>query len=387
VRALGAAELFGVHAGGDALEALFDEQLRLSVELPNALVRPRIEHAALPGRRGSFWLSRGSWHLALLALGEALDSHQGATHALLRPWQRTEPAAGMHEVLDLVALALEAPDAPHELVGPALGLVSRLGALLGPLGPERTRHRLERAATVADEAALGVLAWSSVAALDGDRLGIQGVLHLIEQRRLAHATFAAEVWNAFENAGAPPAELGLLFSTELAPVLLPHVPAALLPTLLRSVAALSTHPPLSAAQWQALLSADVREVGVGLFRLVPEPALDAAIDAACRAGRRDGLAVLWARFPDPLCSALLEVLAHADPNRGLLLDTAPPAVTREVITGLDEVEDLLRGPADNLAAVRRFLHVQVGARGPWFRDAYTLLDEIEHHLEGVRAHG
>jgi len=388
VRALGAAELLGVHAGGDALETLFDEQLRLSVELPDALVRPRIEHAPKPGQRGTFWLSRGAWHLALLAVGEALDGHQGASHPLLRPWQATEPPAGMSAVLDLIVAALEGPDAQRELVGPTVGLVTRLGALLGPLGARRTRHRLERAATLADEAAVGVLAWSSVAALEGDRLGILGLLALIEQRRLAHATLATEVWRAFESAGMPAAEVGILLTPELAPVLLPHAPAATLPTLLRGIAALETHPPLSTTQWQTLLAGDVSHVGMGLFRLVPEPALSAAVDAACRSGQREALGVLWSRFPDALTGALVEVLGNAEAaaRRGLLLDTAPPSVTGIVVESLAEVEDLLRGHAANLAALRRFLHAQIGARGPGFRDAYALLDEIEEHLEDVRSH-
>jgi hypothetical protein len=387
VRAVGAAELLGVHAGGEALEALWDEQLRLLVEIPERIPSPRIEHVAPRGRRGAFWLDRGAWYLALLALGEALDGHQGRRHPLLRPWQATEPPHGIGTLLDRVAYALDGGDAPPEVIGPAIGLVTRLGALLGPLGADGGRHRLERAATVADEATVGVLGWQSVSALEGDRLAVLGLLHLVEQRRLDHAALAAQVWQAFEAAGSPEGETGVLLAPEVARLVLPHAPASVLPSLARSLAALAEAPSLAPTQWAALLGSDTGALPLGLYRHVPEALVGAAVDAACRAERADALGLLWGRFPRPLTRRVVHALGDpaAARARQPLLESVPPNLAPEVLAELESVDALLRGPAASLEAVRRFLHACIAGRGPGFRDAYALFDEIERHLERVHA--
>jgi hypothetical protein len=386
VRAIGAAELTGVHAGADALEALWDEQLRLLVEMPDQIVSPRIEHAPARGRRGAFWLHRGAWYLALLAISEAFDTHQARRHPLLRPWQATKPPAGMSALLDRIAQALDA-DAPPEVIGPAILLVTRLGALLGPLGHEGARHRLERAATVADEATVGVLSWTSVAALEGDRLAILGLVHLVEHRRLEPGALAQQVWQAFAAAGSPEAETGVLLVPELARLVLPHAPNVALPSLARGMAALAEAPPLAPAQWAALLGSDAGALPLGLYRQVPEAFVGAAVDAACRALRGDALALLWSRFPRPLTRRVVHALTDpgAARTRLPLLESVPPEIAPEVLAELASVETLLRGPGANLEAVRRFLHACIAGRGPGFRDAYARFDEIERHLEHLRA--
>ncbi len=387
VRALGAAELSGVDADGEALEPLWNEQLRLTVALPDGTLHPRIEHAPAAGAEGAFWLTRGAWYLALLALGEALDGHQGRRDPLLRPWLSTEPPPGVSEMLDAVALSLERPDAPAEILGPAVGLVSRLGALLGPLGSGRSRHRLERAATVADEAAVGVLNWSSIAALAGDRLACVGLAHLVRERRLEAGLLGRQVFQAFEAAGMPGAEAGALFEPELAPLVLPSAPISALPALLAPLVRLAELPELSPSQWHALLAVDLRAVPAAFFGHVPETLLDAAIDAACRAEHRAGIAVLWTRSSAAMTEALLRMLLAADATgtRGLLLDTAPPSVTPGVLVRLPDAPTLLKGPSQSLDAVRRFLHARVTERGPGFRDAYALFADLEGHLEAVHA--
>jgi len=384
MRALGAAELLDVHLGGEALEGIWDEQLRLAVTLPDDAVVPRIEHAE---GRGGFWLSRGAWQLALLAVSEALDRHVGNGHPLLRPWQATEPPEGLGALLDSIAAALERPDAPREIIGPAIGLVSRLGALLGPLGFGRVRHRLERAATVADEAAVGVLGWPSVAALAGDRLATLGLAHLVSERRLDPALLGRQVWQAFEAAGMPGLEAEALVTPELAPLVLPHAPSSMLPALLPVLTKLREMPVLTPAQWQALFGGEVSLVPAELFGRVPVALVDLAVEAACRAGHRAGLVVLWARSRELLSHALVDWLLGPRPadTRRLLLDTAPPSVTPEVLERLPDASALLRGSLGSLEAVRRFLHARIAERAPGFRDAYALLDELEGRLAAVRS--
>ena len=103
---------------------------------------------------------------------------------------------------------------------------------------------------------------------------------------------------------------------------------------------------------------------------MPEALVGAAVDAACRAERKDALGLLWGRFARPLTRPVV----HA------LRDPAP-----EVLAELDSVDALLRGPAASLEAVRRFLYACIAGRGPGFRDAYARFDEIERHLEQVHA--
>ena len=387
VRALGAAELFGVHAGGDALEPLWNEQLRLAVALGDGLLAPRVEHT--PARLGGFWLTRGAWYLSLLAFGEALDAHQGRKHSLLRPWLATEPPPGIAALLDAVAEALERPDAPRETWGPTVALVARLGALLGPLGAHRERHRLERAATVADEAAVGVLGWTSVAELAGDRIGTAGLAELVRARRLAPNVLGEQVWQAFEAAGMPGEQADALLMPELAPLVLPSAPAAALQALLPALMKLAEPPVLSPSQWLALLGGDLARAPARLFRRIPDALVGAAVDPACRAGHREGLAILWTRSTADLTRVLVEELLAARPTaaRELLFETAPPGVTPEVLARLPPVSGLLRGPAASLTAVRRFLHGRVAERVPGFRDAYALLDELEARLAALRAQG
>jgi hypothetical protein len=388
VRALGAAELLGTHAGGDAFEALWNEQLRLVVTLPDGAVVPRIEHTDAAKRNGGFWLTRGAWYLALLALGEALDAHQGEAHALLRPWQATDPPAGIATLLDAVAAALERPDVPREFVGPSIGLISRLGALLGPLGHERQRHRLERAVTVADEAAVGVLAWPSVAALANDRIGCVGLAHLVGVRHLEPRVFAEQTWQAFESAGWPSSEAFALLSPEVAPLVMPFAPNTALVALAKEIVTLEVPPVLAPSQWLAVLGGELTGAPAGFFRRIPEGLVESAVDAACRSEHRDGLVALWSRAAPVLTRALVsELLAPPLTNgRRLLFETAPPAVIPDVLTRLPDASALLRGPIRTLETVRRFLHVQIAARAPGFRKAHALLDELETRLAAVHSY-
>ena len=57
-------------------------------------------------------------------------------------------------------------------------------------------HRLERAAVAVDEAALGVLSWTSVAAMVHDAVAAAGVRELLSARRLERSDFAAAVVQA-----------------------------------------------------------------------------------------------------------------------------------------------------------------------------------------------
>jgi hypothetical protein len=150
---------------------------------------------------------------------------------------------------------------------------------------------------------------------------------------------------------------------------------------------LAEPPVLSPAQWLALFAGELGAAPARFFRLIPDALVGAAVDPACRAGHREGLAILWARSAADLTRVLVEELlaARSTQARELLFETAPPGVTEEVLARLPPSSALLRGPGASLTAVRRFLHGRVAARSPGFRGAYALLDELEGRLATLRA--
>jgi len=381
VRALGIARLM-TRGAGDTSEALWDEQLRLAVDLGDG-PRPRWERHPPEGGLGAFLLSNGAWHLALLALGELLPAGVGRQHPLLRPWQERAVPARFHVVLDSVLAALERRDAPEGIHGPAVALVGRLRGVLGPLGEGGTPHRLERAAIVADEVALGVLSFASFAALGGDRVGIRGLSELVKERGLATRELAEVVFRAFEEGTVSAEEARVLVEPGLAELLMPHAPVGVLlklgPELVATV-------KLGEEQWPPLLRAGLA-VTEAIAREVPRTALELAVDGAVG----NGLAVLWDRFPSLLGEMTRVALAGTDARSSArlraLLAGAPAKATGELAVSVDNVDALLRAPGATLMALREHLHAQLvghlGAPTKQFHETYALFDELERRCAKV----
>ncbi|HEX6277545.1 MAG TPA: hypothetical protein VFZ53_31090, partial [Polyangiaceae bacterium] len=379
-RSVGLAALFGTEPPADGTEALWNEGLRLAFEPPGALPSPRIDHAALDAPEPSAWLlGRGAFFLGALALSEGLEASEGRAHALLRPWQATRAPDGLSAVLDVVSRDLEHPGAPAELVAHATALVSRLRAVLGPLGPNDTPHHLERASVVADETALGVLTWASLAPLATDRIARIGTRELVVTRKLEHA-FAEGVAAAYRDAGFPPEGAGVLLSPELAALLVSNAPDDVLTALLARLAETGA-AELVGSRLPALLEHAPHDLPVALFRELPEPALGAAVAFAARAHRDDVLLELWRRFPDALARTLHARLVRTDDASrsavGALLRTAPREARPALVRSLDDIEALLKSPAETLASARSLLHLHIAERGPGWRDVYSLFGELE----------
>jgi hypothetical protein len=374
-------------------EALWNEQLRLMVEL-DGVPLPRWDRKPSGAAGFGGWLlTRGAWYLALLSLGESLGEGEGRTHPALRPWQAATAPPGLAAVLDSVASALEAPEAPRELVGAAVALVARLRAVLGPLGAGGSPHRLERAAVVADEAALGVLSFASLAALRGDGIGTLGLKYLLEARRIAPQTVAAAAFAAFAQAGNPIEDVDIFAEPELAELLVPHAPPSVLSSLLPALerrlgAAALARLPIADAQWSQVFAAG-GDVPVALFSFVPDGLVAAAVRAACASRNDDALAVLWRRFPTLLGGFVRSALTPAGaPGVELerLLSTIPESAAVGLIATLDDVDALLRARGASLMVLRRHLHRELTRLDPKaeaFRDTYALFDELERRCAKV----
>lgn len=394
VRALGIALLAGPAPGGGVTEppeALWNEQLRLLVE-HDGVPRPRWDREPSSGGFGEWLLSRGAWHLAVLALGEGFGAGEGRAHAVLRPWQATTAPGHLASVLDSIAEALERPEVPRSVVGGAIALISRLRGVLGPLGAGGTVHRLERAAVVADEVALGVLSFASVVALRNDETSALGVRHLLEVRKLAPATLAAAAFAAFEQAGRPIDDVDLFVQPMLADLFVPHAPAEVLallaPALGRALAS-GAAPQLAETQWEALLARGA-SLPEELFELVPESAAVRAVAAACKSGNFSSISVLWRRFPQALSELVARALTPLGGEPGVELDvllrTTPAGASARLIATLNDVDALLRARGESLMALRRHLHRELARlemRGVAFRETYVLFDELEQRCAKV----
>jgi hypothetical protein len=394
VRALGLALLTG--APGvvtEPPESLWNEQVRLLVEL-DGVPRPRWDRTASGGGFGGWLLSRGAWHLAMLALSESFGVGEGRAHAVLRPWQAATVPAPFATMLDSIAEALEAPEVPRDVVGGAIELISRLRGVLGPLGPDGSAHRLERAAIVADEAALGVLSFASLLALRGDDVSAVGLRHLLEVRKIAPDALAAAAASAFEQAGRPTTGAGIFAEPLLVELLAPHAPPVLLEALVPSLASVAARGGgaalrLSDAQWSALFASRV-PVPLELFSLVPDTVVAAAARAASRQADDAAFGVLWRRFPGILTGFVENALAPAGLELGVdlerLLRTTPRSVSPSVLAQLGNVDELLRARAANLMALRRHLHrelIRLDPKDEAFRETYVLFDELERRCDKV----
>ena len=112
----------------------------------------------------------------------------------------------------------------------------------------------------------------------------------------------------------------------------------------------------------------------------------AAVSAAVRDPRPEALGELWRRFPVALSNRVRRAFDPSAPDPALpkLLEHAPAALTLALVTDLDDVDALLKAPAEALTALRRFLHARVAERAPGFRDTYALFDELERRCAPVR---
>jgi hypothetical protein len=391
-RAVGLGVLLGAEISPELAEALWDEQLRLLFERPGALPAPRIEHSVAssdgaPVELGAWALGRGAFYLAGLGLSELFDAAQGRAHPLLRPWQAQKAPDGLPALLDEARRALEHPAAPPELAARFAALVARLRSVVGPLGTGGTPHALERAAAVADETSLGVLAWPSIAALERDPVARAGTRYLVETRKL-EGTFVEAVFQAYRDAGSPRDEVGVLFSPELAPLLLAGAPGEALQTLLPALAARDDFAELAGERLGALVDGAPDDAPLDLCRQVPESPLDAALALASRAGRDDAMAELWLRFPAALTRHAASLVSRPDEasRRALavLFRSAPLEATEPLARALDDIEKLMKSPTETLTAVRELLHARIARRAPGWRAAYALFSELEERCRAAQ---
>ncbi len=380
-RGAGLAVLHGTELPEDHLEALWDEQVRLLVELPGELPAPRI--GPTPGT-----LEAGSWYLAALALSEQLADGSGRKQPLLRPWSATEPPHGLRALYDCIATAKAHLPEAYALIDRLRGAVGSVA--LDGQGP----HALERPGLVLDEVAHGVLGWEALVEVrDAEVLAV-----LAERRHMPWAEVARAVWNAWSEV----ARAGDDFPALLAPGaphagrFWAHLPPALLVPLLEPRGGASARVPWSAfgeAQWAALVEgwAALRADGDGAraaFGAIPEAQAMLAVDAGMLSGDgadRAALSALWLRFPKQLAARFKSQSSSGGLSTALpLVLGAPPEQTARAVELLGPSGPLLELGEADLDGVRRWLLDCVHARVANWHEAYALLAGIEQGLAPLR---
>ena len=390
-RGVGLALLGGGELPEEQLEALWDEQMRLVVELPGSLPEPRVG----PTPRA---FDAGSWYLAALAVSEQLPEGGGRKQALLRPWNATEPPRGLRELYDRVAAA--AGGSVAAAAGgsvAAFALVDRLRGAVGSValdggGP----HALERPGLVLDEVAHGVLGWEALVDVAAD--GVPALAELAERRHMPWAEVARAMWNAWHESAQPADDFPALLAPEAphAARLWAHLPGPLVVPLLEPRGGASVRLPWSALgeeQWAAVVEgwAALRADAAGAraaFSAIPEQHAMLAVDAGVlsdNAADRALLSALWERFAEQLALRVESRRSAGGVSAALpLLFGAPPSQTERAVELMGPPERLLELDEAELDGVRRWLLNRVHARTAAWRDAYALLGEVEHGLAPVR---
>lgn len=354
-RVSGLAELLDREQDPELLDAVWEEQSELWLRV-DGVPTSRVEHPEAPT---TTLLMRGAWYAAALALGESLDEDISA-------WRTTAVYQAIHEA------ALRA-DALGEEWG------TRVAPLLDRLRAETPVHLLELPGFVLDRIARGELEWSYVAEVPSTERG--RFVATLRARKLELDVVARALFEAWERGEAPPLTNTLLEPGENP--LFSAVPAELVGRVLEVAERDGT--TIDARDWNAerlaALAKVLTEVSLGTERAtailasVSEPrlrdVLGQCLDADIPSER---LGAFWRASPDVSAQALTERITAGDWTAALALSRAAPDghVNRVVAvwrgSGVSRYE---------LGELTSLLHQSIGRRVPGWRDAYTLLGEIE----------
>ena len=383
-RGVGLALLQESDLSGEALEGLWDEQVRLLVELPERLPQPRIgypEDHTRPDRQAA-------WLAGALCVSEQLEPGLGARHRLLRPWHESSPPDGLAEVLDRIHAGVVHSE-PSWALG-AFALADRLRSTIGS-AVEGTPHPLERPGVVVEELVHGVLEWDTVNGMGSPEIELLALKHLASARGYEWPQVASAIWRAWHAAGSPVSGAPLLgAASPLAAWFWPHVPP---PTMERALGILVDDAALIPCaewrndQWDSWISAipklGARAQGSAeLWKALPSDRLEAALGQATVLPV-DTWQVLWRRAGDAVVRLFDEWVATGQLDRALpVLESTPQSHTLALLPSLSRCIPSAR-PA-LLDPVRSWLRQRVASRTADWRAAYALLASIENDLGSLR---
>lgn len=393
LRVAGVSRLLGAELGQEVLDGLWSENVKLALELDDALPLPRValdlEPLSLPRGRGQALLATGTFYLAALSVSETLEDGHGGVLAALDPWHKSEPEPRLAAAYDAIRESL-ASAPPWQSA--TLLLVARARAAVGnALGPDEP-HALELPAQILDEVEHGVLTFATIQRGGSEAAWLTPALSLCDARGVSRNELARAVWTAWDQASRPDGAAFLAPDAAEHALFWANLPAALLEHLLFDVRRRNVpYAVFGDEQWQAFGRALERFPDlVGEQAAWAEMPLEhvAALLALPLEWSRahDSIRILWRRFPDLLANAVRRQLgagAYADPDvLGALLAAAPSSAASELLEELGEGTSGLAPPA--LSAMRGLLRRLISERGPSWREAYRSLARLERELSRVR---
>ncbi|HEY6557453.1 MAG TPA: hypothetical protein VI072_09270 [Polyangiaceae bacterium] len=379
--------LEGAELPSDQLESLWDEQIRLCVELPGSLPERRIEHIS----EREPLLARGTWCLAALAIAEQLPSARGLRHPLLRPWSASSPPPELPRLYDRVAEALRVAH-DQSWAARALSLIDRLRSTIGSVEQTRGKpHVLELPSLFLDEIAHGVPAYDTWQALTEDELGLRALAQVaaargIEWSRVVEAVFAGWQGAAYSAADAA------LFDEAASRALWPHASVGFLREWLPTASQAQrerVYGWLTDQQWSfvaELVQAEPFTEDAAWWAFAPAELVSGWLAAPDRALPVAAVARLWRRDAALALGAVEGALANRRFDRVVaLIEEAPRERSGALLSTLRAHLDPGATPALALDALRAWLHARVAERGPEWPDAYVLLAACERALMPLRA--
>jgi hypothetical protein len=356
---VGLAILRGVEVDTDLLHDLWRETLDACFRGPDGLPLPRIEH---PGTTEPA-LERGAFHLAALAVSEALGDELAP--GPLAPWTASEAPSWLWSAYDSISRLVESCAA---LSAPAHALVDRLRASVG-LARGDSLHELERPGIVLDEIDAGVLGASSFRSL-GVAQGPVLIALGLARGRPGVAAIARALWLAWAQCeGAPLTGSVLDPDGAAAEELWAELPVELSYAALHAADPARAARRLSAMHWHALAGASLTgEVARAAAAHVPEAELSARLSVE---SDRTNLAQLWRRFPDSVARALIDLGERAL----AVASAAPPEHTEASVAALARLEPRA-WPREERARAAAWLHGLVAERAPGYRAAFALFETL-----------
>jgi hypothetical protein len=394
-RALGLALGEDCTVPGELLTALYEEQRELLVHIDrHTLPQPRIAHGD-----GDPRLQLGAFYLAALAISAELPERGVPKHPVLHPWAERVVDARFESVLDRVNEWLQTLGSEQETRWRrlAVGLVDRLalhasesaGKTVQPVFVDAAGepHELEWPSLLLRELKAGALNPVWLERLQRRPEAVANIRALCGTRAEPWQQLSTQLWELWHAQGMP--EGALRSWCTWGSWFWPTAPAScLLPALERSaelgLAVSFAH--FTEQQWQQLRDPLPEQVST----LLASSALWAQVPLAVgwhwlhsEPGRKQltlALPILWQRDAAwaiqeydataqrgaTMSPALVQFLAATPLEHGAMLVPWLKTVTSKPGAAIGLVD-----------AARQRLHRQVAQRAAGFREAYTLLDELE----------
>jgi hypothetical protein len=391
-RALGLVLGEGGAVPSELLTALWEEQRELLMQIAaDDLPQPRIGYDSTDPLLGS-----GAFYLAALAISAELPERGVPKHPVLHPWAEKVVDARFDALLSCIASWLDGAGAPYREL--ACQLVDRLAlhwvekAASGKnpsaifLDTRGEPHELEWPSLLLREIKVGNLSPTWLERLPAKPSALDNIHALCAKKPTLWDQLLEQLWTIWAQAAAPEAMVRLFCArAEWCWPALPEnaVTAAVQGATIANIAV--PFKQLNADHWSQLRDwlpqhGATHLADATLWQHVPFGVAELWLRSdALRSQRELALSVLWARDATATLPLYETALRHDTTGKLLaaLLAATPIEHAAPLTSWLKGAVSKPGAPVALVDAARRFLLEQVQRRAVGFREAYTLLDELE----------